>query len=136
MIMTSLAEPAPTSQSTALNEPPLFLLGISGPSSAGKTTLAHLLSSVLTPQVQLLLHGDEFCKDISFIPTYNGYIDTDGPSGVDFEKLVETLDYVKANGGKPPENFTSWQSDIFPDQEARATRMVPPSSGVTRFRSS
>ena len=44
---------------------------------------------------------------------------------MDFEKLVDTLDFVKANGGKPPENFTSWQSDVFPDQEARALRMVP-----------
>ena len=122
--MTSLAEPAPTSQSTALNEPTPFLLGISGPSSAGKTTLAHLLSSIFTPHVQLLLHGDDFCKDISLIPTCNGYVDADGPSGVDFEKLVETLDYVKASGGKPPENFTSWQSDVFPGQEARALQMI------------
>ena len=123
--MTSLAGPAPTGQSTASNEPTVFLLGISGPSSAGKTTLAHILSSVFTPHVQLLLHGDDFCKDISLIPTCNGYIDADGPSGVDFEKLVETLDYVKANGAKPPSNFTSWQSDVFPGQEARALRMVP-----------
>ena len=44
---------------------------------------------------------------------------------MDFEKLVETLDHVKANWGDPPENFTSWQSDVFPDQEARALQMVP-----------
>ena len=121
----SLTEPPTTGQPTASNNPPVFLLGISGPSSAGKTTLAHLLSIVFTPHVQLLLHGDDFCKDISLIPTCNGYIDADGPRGVDFENLVETLDYVKANGGKPPENFRSWQSNVFPDQEARALRIVP-----------
>ena len=44
---------------------------------------------------------------------------------MDFENLVETLDYVKANEGQPPEKFKSWQSDVFPDQEARALRMVP-----------
>ena len=44
---------------------------------------------------------------------------------MDFKNLVETLDYVKANGGKPPEKFKSWQSNVFPDQEGRALRMVP-----------
>ena len=107
----------------ASNKPPVFLLGISGPSSAGKTTLAHLLTSIFTPHVQLLLHGDDFGKDISFIPTRNGYIDADGPNSVDFKNLVETLDYVKANGGKPPEKLKSWQSNVF--QEATALQMVP-----------
>ena len=114
-----------TSQSTISNNPPVFLLGISGPSSAGKTTLAHLLSHVFTPHVQLILHGDDFCKETDLIPLRNGYIDADGPSGVDFESMVETLDHVKANGGQPPETFKSWQSDVFPDQAARALQIIP-----------
>lgn len=113
-----------TSQPTASEDPIVFLLGISGPSSADKTTLAHLLSSVFSPHVQLLIHGDDFCKDISLIPACNGYIDADGPNGMDFENLVKTLDYVRANGGKPPDSLKSWQYDVYPDQEARALRMV------------
>lgn len=114
-----------TGQPTALNNPPVFLLGISGPSSAGKTTLAHLLFSIFTPHLQFLLHGDDFCKDLSRTPTCNGYIDADAPGEVDFKNFIESLDYVKANGGKPPEKLKSWQSKVFPDQEARAMRMVP-----------
>ena len=107
------------------DQPPVFFLGVSGPSSAGKTTLAHLLSSIFAPHVQNILHGDDFCKDISLLPTYHGYPDADGPGGVDFEKMVETLGYVKAHGGKLPEKFTSWQADVFHDQEGKALRMVP-----------
>lgn len=103
---------------------PVFVLGISGPSSAGKTTLAHLLARVFSPSVQLLLHGDDFCKDLSLLPNYNGYLDADGPAGVDFENLIETLDYVKANGGQPPKNFKSWQSDVFPGHKASALQMI------------
>lgn len=29
------------------------------------------------------------------------------------------------NGGKPPEKFKRWQSNVFPDQEKRALRIVP-----------
>jgi nicotinamide/nicotinate riboside kinase len=58
-------------------------------------------------------------------PTTVMYLDADGPAGVDFENLVETLSYVKANGGKLPDTFKSWQSDVFPGQEASALRMVP-----------
>lgn len=111
-------------QLLASDKPPVYLLGISGPSSAGKTTLAYLLYSVFAPHVQLILHGDDFCRDIILIPTNNGYINADRPRSVDFEKLISTLNYVKASGDKPPESHKSWQSEVFPDQEARAFRMV------------
>lgn len=99
----------------ASTKPLIFLLGISGPSSTGKTTVAHLLSSVFGSHVRFILHSDDFCKEINQIPTFNGYIDADGPSGVDFKNLIEVLDYVKANEGKVSETFQSWQSDVFPD---------------------
>ena len=112
------------------SQPPVFLLGISGPSSAGKTTLAYLLSGIFAPHVQNILHGDDFCKDISLLPTYNGYPDADGPGGVNFEKMIEVLRYAKVNGGKLPENCSSWQADVFHDQKGKALRMV--SQGIMR----
>lgn len=112
-------------QQPSTSQPPVFLLGISGPSSSGKTTLAHLLSEIFTPHVQSILHGDDFCKDISLLPiTHNGYPDADGPDGVDFEKMAETLEYARANGGKLPNDFSSWQADVFRDQKGKALRMV------------
>lgn len=102
----------------------IVLLGISGPASTGKTTLANLLSAVFKPHITNILHGDDFCKDLKLIPTRNGYIDADGPDGVNFEAMAEMLDYIKKNGGKVPDEHKSWQYDVYPDQEARALRMV------------
>lgn len=122
--MTIPTEPS-TGQPTASDKLLIFLLGISGLSLAGKTTFAYLLSSVFAPHVQLFLQGNDFCKDISLIPTCNGYINANGPKGVDFENLVKMLDYVKAHGGKPPDSLKSWQYDVYLDQKVKALRMVP-----------
>lgn len=45
---------------------------------------------------------------------------------MNFEKMIEVLRYVKVNGGKLPENFSSWQADGFHDQKNKALRMVSP----------
>lgn len=103
----------------------IFLLGISGPSSGGKTTLAHLLRHVFTPYVSLILHGDDFCKDISLIPTVNGYVDADGINGVDFPKMARVLDHIKSNAGAVPDSFAGWQLDVYADQEENALKLVP-----------
>ena len=103
---------------------PVFLIGLSGPSSAGKTTLAHLLSRVF-PSVVLILHADDFCKEFKDLPTVNGYLDADGPDGVDFGRMVEVLDYIKGNAGKTPADFKSWQGDVFPGQDKIALELVP-----------
>lgn len=90
-------------QLLASNKLFIVLPGISDPSSASKTMLAYLLSSVFTPHVQLILYSNDSYKDISLIPTNNGYIDVNGSRNVDFEKLIETLNYVKASdvGNQP-----------------------------------
>lgn len=76
------------------------------------------------PNIALLLHSDDFCKGFEDIPTVNGYPDCDGPRGVDFACMVQTLDYIQANAGKTPPDFESWQADAFPGQEERALKVV------------
>ena len=102
-----------------------FLIGVSGPSSAGKSTLAYLLSSVFGPYFQHVLHGDDFCRDISVLPTFNDYPDADGPDGIDSEKMIKTLDYLKVSEGKLPDEFESWQADVYPDEQLKALQTVP-----------
>lgn len=72
---------------------------------------------IFAPNVQTILHGDDFYKEIGLLPIYHGYPDADGPDSVDFEKMIETLSYVRANGGKLPNNFSSWQAEDFDDHE-------------------
>lgn len=102
---------------------PVIFIGLSGPLSAGKTTLAYLLRQIF-PDVAFLLHADDFCKEFEDIPTVNGYLDCDGPDAVDFVRMVEVLDYMKEHDGIPPSSFSSWQDDVFPSQEEKALQTV------------
>ena len=131
--MNSFHHPTPSTSSTtsatkSILQPSaqVVLLGLSGPSSAGKTTFAHLLSHIFPP-ITLILHGDDFCKEIASLPIVDGVPDADAPDSVDFIRMAQVLDYVKANAGKTPPDFKSWQSDVFPGQKELALRLVRPS---------
>jgi uridine kinase len=107
-----------------MSELPVLLIGLSDPASAGKITLAHLLSNVFSPHIVCILRGDDFCKEFNQIPIVNGYLDADGPHGVDFKKIGPILDYLKANHGWTPIGFRSWQAEVFPGQHSRALELV------------
>lgn len=108
-----------------MTQPPIiYLIGLSGPASAGKTTLAHLLRRVFTPCISHILHGDDFCREFAQIPTRDGYLDADGPAGVDFVRMGEVLDFVKGNGGRTPGDFESWQADVFAGQVEKALELA------------
>ena len=99
-------------------------IGLSGPSSSGKTTQAYLLKHIF-PNVTYILHADDFSKEFDELPTFNGYLDAEGPDGTNFIRMAEVLDHMKQHDGIPPSDFKSWQDDVFTGQEKKALRTVP-----------
>jgi uridine kinase len=97
----------------------VIFIGLSRPSGTGKTTLAHLLHHTV-PNVAHVLHADGFSKEFVDIPTVDEFLDCDGPVAVNFVRMAEVLDYMKAHNGTPPSTFSSWQESVFPGQEERA----------------
>ncbi|KAF2834608.1 P-loop containing nucleoside triphosphate hydrolase protein [Patellaria atrata CBS 101060] len=82
-----------------------LLLGLSGPSSSGKTTLARLLRDIL-PNTSIL-HIDDFYKTDKDIPVNeDGLQDWDCLDSLDLPLLTSTLEYIKEHG-RPPTNFIS-----------------------------
>lgn len=81
-----------------------FVIGLSGPSSSGKTTLARLLRDIW-PRT-FILHEDDFYWPDSQIPVKNGVQDWDCFEAIDLSTLQDTLEYIRAQGD-PPESFVS-----------------------------
>jgi nicotinamide/nicotinate riboside kinase len=80
--------------------PPALLIGISGPSSSGKTTLSRLLRDVI-PKT-FILHLDDFYLPDSQIPIKDGIQDWDCVESLNLEDLRHALSYIKAHGAPPP----------------------------------
>lgn len=78
-----------------------LIIGISGASSSGKTTLARLLRDVWPDT--LILHEDDFYWTDDKIPVRNGLQDWDCMEALDLTRLETTLDYLSAHGSLPPE---------------------------------
>lgn len=91
-----------------VDDQPSILVGVSGITSSGKTTLAHLLSSIFPPDVPvLLLHQDDFLVPRHLlVPSRNGELDADGPDAIDLASLKRVLKYVKYKGKLPPRFHT------------------------------
>ena len=70
------------------------LLGLSGPSSCGKTTLARLLTSIFPHSS--ILHADDYYFPDSKIPMRNGVQDWDCAEAIDIKRLVGALKRMKA----------------------------------------
>jgi len=78
-----------------------LLVGISGVSSSGKTTLARLLRDIF-PNV-FVLHEDDFYKTDEEIPVKNGVADWDCLEALDLPALETALAHIKKHGMPPPD---------------------------------
>ena len=79
----------------------IVIVGLSGVSSSGKTTLARLLRDIF-PQ-SFILHEDDFYWPDSQIPVRGGVQDWDCLGAIDVTKLADCLQYIKQNFASPPE---------------------------------
>ncbi|KAI9770748.1 MAG: ribosylnicotinamide kinase [Geoglossum simile] len=77
------------------------IIGISGCSSSGKTTISRLLRS-LFPNTSIL-HQDDFYRPDSQVPIHNGYQDWDCAESFDFIALRDALQHVRSTGTMPPD---------------------------------
>ncbi|KAF3048091.1 ribosylnicotinamide kinase [Didymella heteroderae] len=83
-----------------MSQPPL-LVGVSGPSSSGKTTLSRLLRDIF-PQKQLsIVHLDDFYLTDAEIPVKNGVQDWDCLESLDLTGLESALLHIKQHGKSP-----------------------------------
>ncbi|KAF2005068.1 P-loop containing nucleoside triphosphate hydrolase protein [Amniculicola lignicola CBS 123094] len=79
---------------------PVLLLGISGPSSSGKTTLSRLLRDIFP--ATSILHLDDFYLTDADIPVRDGIQDWDCVESLNLPELKEALSYIKTHGKSPP----------------------------------
>lgn len=79
----------------------VLLVGLSGPSSSGKTTLARLLRRIWPGS--FVLHEDDFYWPDKQIPVKDGIQDWDCLESLDLTMLSDSLRYIKDNGRSPPD---------------------------------
>ncbi|KAF9284301.1 ribosylnicotinamide kinase [Linnemannia elongata] len=84
----------------------IITIGVSGPSSGGKTTVSRYLNKILPNST--IVHQDDFYKPENLLPLdpKTGLANWDCPEAIDFQSLIKTLHHVKEHG-EFPEGFDS-----------------------------
>ena len=78
-----------------------LIVGLSGVSSSGKTTVARLLRELFPNS--FILHQDDFYRPDDQIPVKNAIQDWDCIEAIDVAKLVSCLTYIKEHSSLPPD---------------------------------
>ncbi|KAK0651309.1 P-loop containing nucleoside triphosphate hydrolase protein [Cercophora newfieldiana] len=77
-----------------------IIVGISGCSSSGKTTLARLLRDIF-PHT-FILHEDDFYKPEDQLPIKHGLVDWDCPEAISVPDMEFALHHIRSTGTFPP----------------------------------
>ncbi|RKF56151.1 Nicotinamide riboside kinase [Golovinomyces cichoracearum] len=85
------------------------IIGISGASSCGKTTLCHLLRLIF-PNI-LTLHEDDFFKPDKEIPMKDGLRNWDCAEALSITDMIKSLEFIRQNGALPPQLISKEDQD-------------------------
>ncbi|TVY59608.1 Nicotinamide riboside kinase [Lachnellula suecica] len=77
------------------------VVGISGCSSSGKTTLSRLLRDIF-PNT-FVLHEDDFYRPEAELPRKHDLLDWDCAEALDIPRMGKSLDHISQNGTFPPD---------------------------------
>lgn len=91
-----------------------LIIGISGCSSSGKTTLARLLRDLFnqnssgssTINRTFILHQDDFYRPEADLPIHKGFRDWDCPEAIDISAMANSLQYIRSHGSLPVSNMS------------------------------
>ncbi|KZF19922.1 P-loop containing nucleoside triphosphate hydrolase protein [Xylona heveae TC161] len=101
-------------------QPHTVIVGISGCSSSGKTTLSRYLRD-LFPDV-FILHEDDFYRPEEQLPFKAGLRDWDCAASIDIPAFVSALEYIHAHGSPPPDlESKEDQNDVGPSHVPEET---------------
>ncbi|GAB0134254.1 hypothetical protein EsDP_00002634 [Epichloe bromicola] len=122
----------------SVDSPNALIIGISGCSSSGKTTLARLLRDIF-PNT-FILHEDDFYKPEPELPSKDGLLDWDCAGALNIPAMADALSYIREHAAFPPtldskEDQNSVGNCPVPDTtvaalKAKVNDVLPPSHSL------